>query len=68
VATLVFLSVWHGFHAGYHLTFFAEFITVNMEKELLAIAAKSQTVAAWMRKPGSRHVFIDRFTSSLFFI
>jgi lysophospholipid acyltransferase 5 len=54
VATLVFLSVWHGFHAGYHLTFFAEFITVNMEKELLAIAAKSQTVAAWMRKPGSQ--------------
>jgi lysophospholipid acyltransferase 5 len=58
VATLVFLSVWHGFHSGYHITFFTEFLTVNMEKELLAIAAKSEKVAKWMSRPGkgiSRH-------------
>ena len=52
VATLVFLSVWHGFHSGYHLTFFTEFMTVNMEKELLAIAGKSEKVARWMSHPG----------------
>ena len=52
VATLVFLSVWHGFHSGYHLTFFTEFMTVNMEKELVAIAGKSEKVARWMSHPG----------------
>ena len=41
MSALVFLSVWHGWHSGYYLTFFNEFIVVNFEKEFSAIWAKS---------------------------
>ena len=32
VVTLLFLAVWHGFHSGYYLTFFNEFLTVKVKK------------------------------------
>lgn len=34
VGTLLFLSLWHGFHSGYYMTFAMEFFTVTMEKEV----------------------------------
>merc|ERR1711994_366816 len=31
--TLAFLAIWHGFHSGYYLTFFYEFLVMSFEKE-----------------------------------
>lgn len=33
-AALLFLSVWHGFHSGYYVCFFFEFIVMYMEKDV----------------------------------
>ena len=41
LSALVFLAVWHGWHSGYYLTFFNEFIVINFEKDFSAIWAKS---------------------------
>lgn len=41
LSALVFLAVWHGWHSGYYVTFFNEFIVINFEKEFSAIWAKS---------------------------
>ena len=43
-ATLVFLAIWHGWHAGYYVTFFNEFIVVNFEREFGALWSKSKKV------------------------
>jgi len=51
MSALVFLAVWHGWHSGYYLTFFNEFIVVNFEKEWAAIWAKSAKVSRWKEHP-----------------
>jgi len=51
VVTLVFLAVWHGFHSGYYLTFFNEFLTVKVEREFLAIWSRSEKVEKWVQDP-----------------
>jgi len=51
VVTLVFLAVWHGFHSGYYLTFFNEFLTVKVEREFLAIWSRSAKVEKWLQDP-----------------
>lgn len=40
--TLLFLAVWHGFHSGYYMSFFLEFIIMMMEKEFITIVEKSK--------------------------
>lgn len=32
ISALMFLAVWHGFHSGYYMTFFLEFLLVHFEK------------------------------------
>lgn len=34
IITLMFLAVWHGFHNGYYICFFFEFLMVIMEKDV----------------------------------
>jgi len=51
VATLGFLAVWHGFHAGYYITFFNEFVTVMVERQFLSIWSKSSKVGVWKSHP-----------------
>jgi len=51
VVTLLFLAVWHGFHSGYYLTFFNEFLTVKVEREFLAIWSRSAKVEKWLQDP-----------------
>jgi len=51
VVTLLFLAVWHGFHSGYYLTFFNEFLTVKVEREFLAIWSRSAKVEKWVQDP-----------------
>jgi len=51
VSALVFLAVWHGWHSGYYLTFFNEFIVVNFEREFSSIWSSSVKVARWKEHP-----------------
>jgi len=50
-STLVFLAVWHGWHSGYYLTFFNEFIVMNFEKEFSSVWSKSVKAARWKEHP-----------------
>lgn len=49
--TLVFLALWHGFHLGYFVTFFNEFMTMNVEKELMSILERSERMKRWQQHP-----------------
>jgi len=51
VSALVFLAVWHGWHSGYYVTFFNEFIVVNFEREFSIIWKTSVKVARWKEHP-----------------
>lgn len=46
-ATLAFLAVWHGWHAGYYVTFFNEFIVISFEKDFSTVWNKSVRVARY---------------------
>jgi len=50
-ATLVFLAIWHGWHAGYYVTFFNEFIVISFEKDFSTVWNKSARVARWKEHP-----------------
>lgn len=43
--TLFFLCVWHGFHSGYYMAFFMEFVTIFMEKDLENMMKHSERYA-----------------------
>lgn len=32
LSALMFLAVWHGFHSGYYITFFLEFLIIHFER------------------------------------
>ena len=34
LGTLLFLAVWHGYHSGYYVTFFNEFMVMLIEREV----------------------------------
>lgn len=51
LGALLFLAVWHGFHAGYYVTFFMEFMVIRMEKEVEPIFAKSERFQTLMGQP-----------------
>jgi len=50
-SALIFLAVWHGWHSGYYLTFFNEFLVVNFEREFSSIWSSSVKVARWKEHP-----------------
>jgi len=49
--TLLFLAVWHGWHVGYYVTFFNEFLVVSFEKDFSAVWNKSVKVGRWREHP-----------------
>jgi len=51
LSALFFLAIWHGWHSGYYLTFFNEFLVVNFEKDFSALWAKSNKVMRWKEHP-----------------
>jgi len=51
VVTLLFLAVWHGFHSGYYLVFFNEFLSIKVEREFLSIWTKSAKIVRWESDP-----------------
>lgn len=50
-ATLAFLAVWHGWHSGYYVTFFNEFIVISFEKDFSKVWNESTKVAHWKEHP-----------------
>ncbi|CAD1473272.1 unnamed protein product, partial [Heterotrigona itama] len=46
--TLAFLAVWHGFHSGYYLCFFLEFMIMFAEKDLTQILTKQQKLQSFL--------------------
>lgn len=51
IVTLVFLAIWHGFHTGYYLVFFNEFLSIMVEREFLSIWSKSTKARRWSESP-----------------
>ena len=69
VVTLLFLAVWHGFHSGYYLVFFNEFLSIKVEREFLSIWSKSAKVERWSSTPmGSRLISMLGMSYVFFFL
>jgi len=69
VVTLLFLAVWHGFHSGYYLVFFNEFLSIKVEREFLSIWSKSAKVERWSSSPmGSRIISMLGMAYVFFFL
>lgn len=51
LGALLFLAIWHGFHSGYYITFFMEFMVIRMEKEIEPIFQKNERLQVWMQQP-----------------
>jgi lysophospholipid acyltransferase 5 len=50
--TLAFLAVWHGWHSGYYVTFFNEFVILKWEKDAEFIISKNPRLQDFLsRKP-----------------
>ncbi|KAH0547447.1 lysophospholipid acyltransferase 5 [Cotesia glomerata] len=49
--TLVFLAIWHGFHSGYYVTFFNEFIIMYFERDIASALKKNQSIQATASHP-----------------
>ncbi|XP_076651725.1 lysophosphatidylcholine acyltransferase 3 protein nessy isoform X2 [Halictus rubicundus] len=47
--TLLFLALWHGFHSGYYVCFFLEFIIMYAEKDLTSIFEKQEKLQSIMK-------------------
>ncbi|RZB54390.1 lysophospholipid acyltransferase 5 [Asbolus verrucosus] len=45
LAALLFLAIWHGFHSGYYVCFFFEFIVVYMEREVKSIVKSNAALS-----------------------
>ncbi|KAL1122316.1 hypothetical protein AAG570_003721 [Ranatra chinensis] len=52
IGVLLFLALWHGFHSGYYMSFFMEFVCVAMEKDFLSILERNKTFQEALSKPG----------------
>lgn len=50
--TLFFLAIWHGYHIGYFLTFFNEFLVIYIDKMWMSLLDRSE----WMEHPGANSV------------
>ncbi|XP_046432048.1 lysophospholipid acyltransferase 5 [Neodiprion fabricii] len=50
-ATLIFLAVWHGFHSGYYICFFIEFIIMYFEKDIGPVLNSNKKLQAYLSNP-----------------
>ncbi|KAJ8950775.1 hypothetical protein NQ318_011268 [Aromia moschata] len=44
-AALLFLAVWHGYHTGYYVCFFFEFIVMYMERDIKSIVKSNEKLS-----------------------
>lgn len=52
--TLLFLSIWHGFHSGYYVTFLFEFIVVHIDRDVAKIKNGNATLKEFLERPAVR--------------
>ncbi|KAJ8976349.1 hypothetical protein NQ317_015220 [Molorchus minor] len=45
LAALLFLAVWHGFHSGYYVCFFFEFVIIYMERDVKSIVKSNESLS-----------------------
>lgn len=45
LGALMFLAVWHGYHSGYFLTFFIEFLVIYMERDIKSIVKSNRALS-----------------------
>lgn len=50
-STLLFLTLWHGFHSGYFMCFAMEFIIITVEKQAQALVKDSPTLTRLANSP-----------------
>ena len=53
LGALAFLSVWHGYHSGYYVCFFNEFITMNFERDIVSILERSPMMKPFWEHPAA---------------
>ncbi|XP_014259800.1 lysophospholipid acyltransferase 5 [Cimex lectularius] len=51
LGVLLFLSIWHGLHSGYYVTFFTEFFAVYMEKDYFVILEENKKFLQFLNRP-----------------
>lgn len=64
---LLFLAVWHGFHSGYYVCFFMEFMIIILEKDLEPILLNNQGIVDFLNNPIVRpfiFVFLKLYTTT----
>ncbi|CAL7949229.1 unnamed protein product [Xylocopa violacea] len=66
--TLLFLAVWHGFHSGYYICFFLEFIIMYMEKDIIQILEKHQKLLKLLEKHPQLQILCNIFLKIYTFI
>lgn len=49
--TLAFLAVWHGFHSGYYVCFFNEFMIMFFEKDITGPLMKNEKLQRFINTP-----------------
>lgn len=54
--TLLFLAVWHGFHSGYYVCFFLEFIVMYAERDACKMLSESERLQALAKKYPQVHI------------
>jgi len=57
LGALVFLAVWHGWHPGYYITFFNEFLVMQFEKNFFPIVDNNPTIQRLNENPIMRGAF-----------
>ena len=51
------MAVWHGWHSGYYVTFFNEFLVMNFEKGFFGMVDNSPMIQKMNENPLMRSVF-----------
>lgn len=57
IGAMAFLAAWHGWHPGYYITFFNEFLVMNFEKGFFTMTSNSPTIQRLNENPLMRSVF-----------
>ncbi|XP_017759421.1 PREDICTED: lysophospholipid acyltransferase 5 isoform X2 [Eufriesea mexicana] len=59
--TLLFLAIWHGFHSGYYMCFFLEFIIMYAERDLTEILKNHQKLHSILKSRLELRVLVWTF-------
>ncbi|KAK9884303.1 hypothetical protein WA026_005255 [Henosepilachna vigintioctopunctata] len=51
LGALMFLAVWHGFHTGYFVAFFIEFLVIYTERDIKTIVKSNEKVSQFFNQP-----------------